>query len=552
MAKRIPFEEAITEKLLLKERFSQLSLPQQVALKGFYGVPLTPEEIDIWSMFHNHATYDHLGFPVGIDTIDYTPMEYSQAWLVFGRRSGKTDTFSATVLAYEATCGGHEEYIRKGAQQAVCFLVSQDLRTARENLPLIYATITSSPLLKKELKKEPTADWIEFKNGLSIACVPPIAKAVRGYACPVVAMDEIGVWYTDAESANPDYEVERAVRYSQRQFPHYKRVGTSTPYIKDGLLWKYHEAGTGGWKIKDQTKRLPFRKVMVLHATTAAMTGAISGGLKRPIVNRDSLQEEFIADPDAFQREALALFSDSISGFFNTGLVRGAVTPDIFEREPLPRATHPNDPVPMYVAALDPAFKRDAFGFVIVHKDGDGNVVVDVARRWKAVAGEVLNPTTILNEIKPLLKAYRIPVVYSDQYHLESLQQLAIMNGFSIEGVSFTAKSKASIYGNLQQIVNRQKLRLLDTHGFDPAGEMINELITIERRLTSQGGVQISAPVGKHDDMASVLALATEKATWMMPTFQKATPTQPSHHDRILAQIRKKRLNREQTSDIWD
>lgn len=552
MAKRIPFAEAISEPLLLKARFSQLSLPQQTALKAFYGCELNSEEQSLWALFNGRATYDHLGYPVHIDPLTYLPREYHQAWLIWGRRSGKTDTFSATVLAYEATCGGHEEFIRRGAQQAVCFLVSQDLRTARENLPLIHATILSSPLLKKELKGEPTAEWIELKNGLAIACVPPVAKAVRGYASPVVAMDEIGMWYTDSESANPDYEVERAVRYSQRQFPNYKRIGTSTPWVKDGLLWRYASVGSGGMRLKDETSRIPYRNVMVLHATTAVMTGTVSGGLKSPVVSRDALQEEFVADPDAYGREALAQFTDSISGFLNSALLRSAVTENVFEREPFPQAKQANAPIPMYVAALDPAFRRDAFGFTIVHKDENGNVAVDVVRRWKAIPGQVLNPTDIFAEITPILKAYRIQMVYSDQYHLESLQQLAILNGFSIEGVSFTSKSKASIYGNLQQIVNRQKLRLLDSKGLDPAKEMLDELLTLERRLTSGGAVQISAPPGKHDDMCSVLALAAEKVTWMMPSFKKQANPDLSIHERILKQIQRNRLNQEASAEIWD
>lgn len=43
---------------------------------------------------------------------------------------------------------------------------------------------------------------------------PPSGKALRGYAVPVVAMDEVGMWYTDSESANPDFEVWRAVRHA--------------------------------------------------------------------------------------------------------------------------------------------------------------------------------------------------------------------------------------------------------------------------------------------------------------------------------------------------
>lgn len=104
--------------------------------------------------------------------------------------------------------------------------------------------------------------------------------------------------------------------------------------------------------------------------------------------------------------------------------------------------------VPFYVAAIDPAFRRDAFGFCIAHNSGEG-IKIDHVDRWKAPYGQVLDPSAILDLIKVKLDEYRISVIYSDQYHLESLQQLALDRHFSIEGVPFSAKSKASIFGNL-------------------------------------------------------------------------------------------------------
>ena len=74
-------------------------------------------------------------------------------------------------------------------------------------------------------------------------------------------------------------------------------------------------------------------------------------------------------------------------GFLNSTLVRNAVVPGIFER-PFKDGVH-------YVAALDPAFRRDAFGFTILHNDTEG-VVVDVARRWKALPGQALKGVFLL------------------------------------------------------------------------------------------------------------------------------------------------------------
>lgn len=534
MPERIPFEEAISEKALLKGRFAELSVPQQAALKIFYGLPLSKEELRFWAISQGACSYDHLGHPldIDIDRFPYEAKEYEQAWLCLGRRWGKTDAFSSTVLAYEAALGGHEEYIRKGAQTAVCFLVAQDLRLARQNLPLIRATIDSSPLLKKEVANQ-TADFIELKNGISIGVAPPNPKALRGYATPVVGMDEVGLWYTDAESANPDYEIERAVKFAQAQFPFRKRLGTSTPWIKEGLLWKYHEAGTEG-RNRPLSEKPAFRSILSMHSSSAAS--------QNPLLTQEWLEQEYARDPDAFRREALAEFSDAISGFLNSYTIRAAVDVGAIERPPSSS---------YYVAALDPAFRKDAFGFTIVHHEKGKGIVQDVIRRWKAPSGQVLNPADILEEIAPLLRSYRIPVVYSDQYQFETLNQLAINKGFSIEAVDFTAKSKARIFGNLQQLLNQGKLRLLDPEKNQDAKELVRELIILEKRNLPGGGVQISAPSGKHDDMACVLALAAYKANWMLQSdARQASSAEPSLFERCRTQIAQKRATAAMSS--WD
>jgi hypothetical protein len=538
MAERVSFAEAISEPLLLKKAFEELSCPQQVALKSFYGLDLNEEELRYWSIFQGGAEFDHLGYPQKITPVPYVPKEYQQAWAILGRRSGKTDRFLAFIIAYEAVLGGHEDYIKKG-QKAMCFLVSQNLAVARENYTFVLTTLESSPLFKKEIKDQ-NADFIYLKNNITIGMAPPSGKALRGYAVPVVAMDEVGMWYTDSESANPDVEVLRAIKHATVQFPHRKLLGTSTPWVKDGLLWKFYEAGTEGRKL-DQSKRGPFKNVLVLNAPTAVMTGIKSGGLKRVLVPRETLAQEYESDPQAFERESMARFVDSISGFLNAQKIKEAVSIGVFERPAIRKDTQGATEIPHYVAAMDPAFRRDAFAFCIAH-NSDKGVVVDYTYRWKAPMGQVLNPSAVLDDIKAKLDEYNISIVYSDQYHLESLQSLALDRGFAIEGVPFYARSKAEIFGNLQSLLNSQKIHLLDWKELGAAKEMHDELVALERKITQGGGVQIAAPHGKHDDMAAVMALCAFKAVWMMPVQKKVENKEPSLFERCFAQIKRKRL----------
>ncbi len=521
---RIPFLAAMEDEHLFKDSWEGISLPQQVVLKTLYGCPLSPTHMDdrgftelqYWQAGQGFAEYTDLGFiekflpmPFG-----YVPKKYTEAWIIAGRRSGKSASVMSLIVAYEATCGGHEAYIRTG-QEALCFQIAQDMRLARNTMSFIMAALDASPVLKK-LVKNKTADFLELKNGFTIAAIPPSLRSVRGYANPCAVLDEVGVWYQDSDSANPDYEVYRAVKPGQAQFPNALLVGISSPWNKAGMLHGYMQAGTDGFRAP-ASERDRYSDCLVWHAPTAAMGN--------PLVTRRWLAKERDRDPKAFAREYLAVFQDSISGFLSPSLLRDAVDARVVERPPLP-GHH-------YVAALDPAFRRDAFGFAICHCEKDRGIVFDLLRRWEGTTDEPVNPRLVVIEISELLKCYHIPTAYTDQYHLETLQQLALEYGFALEGVTFTNMSKAGIYGNLQQLLNQKRLLLLDE------AISLRELRSLEKKMTQGGIVQIGAPTGGHDDLATVIALSADKAVWMLPQEAKPEPKLPTPHELIMAQMRR-------------
>lgn len=528
MELRIPFGECIKDKRLMSSRWESLSEPQQVALQSLYGLPIEQSEMDIWNAQQGGANFDDLGYVKEITKqIEYIPKKYSEAWMVVGRRGGKTDKFASTIVAYEACFGGHEEFVTRG-QKAFIFQVAQDLRNAQHALHFIFAAIEESPVGKTLLDGPPVRDEIRLKNNIIIKCVPCTLKAVRGFACPVSVFDEVGVWYQESDSANPDYEIYRAIKPAQIQFPNRLMVGISSPYNKSGLLYKYYEAGTDG-KNAPFSDRKQFRNIIVIHSPTASMGNKL--------VTKESLEEERDRDAKAFERECLAVFQDSISGFLDGKLLREAISMNVLEREPLPDRYS-------YVASIDPAFKHDAFGFTVFHLDEDGNVVQDCVRRYKPLKGRPLNPDAIFSDIEPILRSYGIVVIYSDQYHLESLQQLAMRYGFVIEGVPFKATNKAAIYGSMQQLLGQHRLKLLDH------SECLKELRMLEKKLTQGGVVQISAPSGQYDDLAAVTAICSYKCLWMAPKPQEQPIKEASVFDRVQDQIRRKKVMDQLTP--WD
>jgi hypothetical protein len=235
----------------------------------------------------------------------------------------------------------------------------------------------------------------------------------------------------------------------------------------------------------------------------------------------------------------LAHFQDSISGFLPTVLVQEAVERGALERAPdTARFT--------YHAAIDPAFRRDAFAFTIVHKE-NGMVVQDVVRRWMAGPGEALTPVMVIEALRPVLEAYGVRMVYSDQYHLESLSQLfRDYAKIEIVGVVFTARSKAQLYGNLQQLFLQKRIRLLDDY------ETVRELKSLERTVAQGGSVQIGAPPGLHDDLASVVCLASAQTMWDHERVGgEPEAKDDSIHQRCMAQVQRKWEGRREVNE-WD
>lgn len=497
----LPLAEVIDDPKLMQPCWTSLSSPQQVAIKAFYGLPLTtPSDLAIWSILNDHVVYDALGYPQSITICPYEPKEYSVFVGILGRRAGKSAAITAFIALYEILFGGHLDHVSEG-QDVIVPYIAQDLATAKANMCHIALMARKSPSLESQISNA-TRDKIEFKNGITVLPEPPAIKTGRGFAMPIVIGDELGFWYRTSEAANPDYEVQRAVSYAQLQFPRAKQILISTPYTEEGLLWDYWRAGTSGCKLPMED-RGEFDDSLVLQASTAAM--------ENPRITKKRLAKLQQEDPEAFTRESLARFVTAISGFLPPDLVTKATQTGIKERTKASNET--GSVMPMYIGAMDPAFRHDSFAFSIFHMTSDGTVVQDVLRTWTPdkKLKVTLDPSIIIAEIGQLVVDWGLSMVYSDQYQLEALQQLAQQRNFTIIGNDFTGKSKAKMYGSLIQLLRTSRLKLLDM----PV--IYQQLTQLQKKLNAMGGVAIAAPHGRHDDVASVIALGCSAALMAYP-----------------------------------
>jgi hypothetical protein len=173
---------------------------------------------------------------------------------------------------------------------------------------------------------------------------------------------------------------------------------------------------------------------------------------------------------------------------------------------------------------------------VILHNEPGIGIMVDKVRRWTPAFGIKLNPEEVILDMLPDLHAFGIKHVYTDQYQLEALTILFQQHGVVLEGVDFTQRSKGQILGNLQQLFNQNRIVLLDPDLGADQKEMYDELLWLEKVLRPNGTVSISAPAGKHDDMAMVLALAAFKAMWLRPNAAEAEELPEEHRPKTLFQ----------------
>lgn len=556
MTERVPFELAIKGDKLLKKRFDTLSLPQQVALKAFYGLPLlSEEELRIWSIFQGGAEYDDLGFVTKVTPIPYTPKEYDTLVLYVGRRSGKTDAIISTAVAYEITLGGHKRYVRPGQEFKVPF-IAQTAGDAQKNMNFIKLALEESELLKLELSKDQVASEIRLNNGLIVDPLPANKSVGRGHAIPVWVGDETAFWYTDKDAANPDYEVMRAIAFAQAQFPSAKTFLGTTPWAEQGVAFEYFAAGTEGRKLRcdeckkaklltcthEVSEREEYEGILVIHASTAAM--------ENPLITKKKLIQLRKRDPEAFPRESLAQTLKVVSGWLNQQKVEAAIQEGHYERPAITIKNANGRPIPTYVAAMDPAFRNDYFAFTIVHHDDKEGIVQDYIQYWKPEKGEPLKPGEILDEIKKILDRYEIGAVYSDQYQLESLQQLAQDRSFTINGYDFTGTSKAKITGSFKVVVDQERIKLLDHE------EQKQQLLHLQKQVGQNGSIRIAAPPNKHDDLAMVLILASRIVMWLKSdTPPKSAPlpeVDKDHVKMVLDQIQRQRDQAASMVDDYD
>ena len=425
-----------------------LSEFQETALRLLYGLSLNPKQAEI-------ATE-------ALDTTELPSREFSEATYVCGRRSGKSDRLAANVAVYEAATGGHEKYLAPGERGHIV-LIAQDMRAARVIYNYCKAKLENSPLLSQLVMDTRKAE-IDLTNKLTISIFPCSFRAPRGFSIPVAVFDEVA--FFRHEGVVIDKEIIDSVRPGQATFSHSKMIKISSPY------------GTQGELYRDFATRHNRPDLLCFKAESQEMN---------PSISKLFLDSEQKRDPEMFDREYRAIFSDSISSAFSREAVESCIQVGRYE------LAYSSDH--RYYAAVDPSGGGpDEFALSICHKDGE-RIVQDVIRGWRTK-----RPADVVKEAAALLKSFRVRRIVGDKYSGEWVRQAFRDEGIEYEVSKLTA---SQAFLELLPLINQSAIELLDDK------KQTLQLIALERQTSRMGKDSLGHPQGAHDDRANVIALAS-------------------------------------------
>ena len=162
-----------------------------------------------------------------------------EAWIVAGRRAGKTRAMAALAVYLAALCT-HAHHLARG-QRGYVLIVAPDLKQAGELIGYCRG-IFESKLLRQLVLRE-TAEEIELRNGIVIRVQTPNYRRIRGFTAVAAILDEAAFWL-DENTAQPDFEVLNAVRPCLATTGGLL-VAISSPHARKGILWEAFQRDYG-------------------------------------------------------------------------------------------------------------------------------------------------------------------------------------------------------------------------------------------------------------------------------------------------------------------
>src|SRR3990167_7517352 len=420
--------------------------PWMVFLKCLFGEALNPQELDeVKSRTGRAPTADR---------------RYSEAWLVVGRRGGKSFIL-AIVAVYLTFFVNWKSYLAPGEMGTVV-IVAADRRQAQVILRYIKGLVSGIKFFHEEKGRE--TQWaLEFpKQRITIEIFTTSFRSARGYTIVAALLDEVAFWRSE-DTANQDEEIVNAIRPGMATVPGAMLLAASSPYAKRGVLYKQYNDYFGK---EDEN-------VLVWHADTRTMN---------PSVSQKYIDRQYELDPAKAAAEYGAQFRADVEDFVPEELVEAAIQRGVFRR--------PADSALTYFGFVDPSGgSYDSFTLAIGHMEKEQRIL-DVLEEWRPP----FSPEAVVVEAALLLNEYRLTKIVGDHY-----AGLWPRERFKVRGITYEpcTKRKSELYRDALPSLSMGHVQLLDNT------RLKAQIITLERRQSRGGAFIIDHPPGGKDDLAN-------------------------------------------------
>lgn len=377
MVPNITLSRAMSDQALFGRTFKSLSFwTWRVVAKMIDGLPLTePLELELFQQCTGRSKLPNRD----------QRRRLRRLILLVGRRGGKDRFLSAVAVWRAALCADWRKHISEG-EQAVVLLLGADKKQAAI-LRRYCEGLLQAPLLKREITRQ-TNEVVEFRNGATLEIATNDARLVRGRSAIAVLGSECCYWKTDVAASSSDEEVVSAAEPSLSMCPDggILCLGSSV-YRKRGYM---------------------YRKFRQLHGNDDSedICWCAPSATMNPRLPVQVIDAALANDPAKAGAEFLGRWREDLSDFIPLDVIEACTDFGIRERPPQRDFS--------YVAHADAAggTGQDSFALAIAHSEGDGTVRLDLVREYRPR----FVPATIIAELAPLLKSYRIYAVQGDSF----------------------------------------------------------------------------------------------------------------------------------------
>jgi hypothetical protein len=416
-------------------------------LKVLFGLPLNADEL---ALFRKCTGRDQP-----------RPGGYLEAWLICGRRAGKSFVI-ALIVVFLACFRDWSQYLAPG-ERGTIVVVAADRRQARVIHRYARALLQVAPL--KALVERDVAEVIDLSNGISIEILTASFRTIRGYTVVAACCDEICYWRSDL-SVSPDSEVVNALKPAMATVPGAMFLAASSPYARKGIAWRTYQRNYA----KDTS-------TLVWQANTRTMNATVPQGV---------IDDAMLEDEAAALAEYGAQWRTDVEGYVTREVVEACT---VLGRHELPYIAHTG-----YVAFCDLAGGggSDSMTIAIGHYDDKAKVaIIDVIREVKPPC----SPAATIEEFSQLLKAYQLRRVEGDRYAGEWPREEFREHGITYDPAE---KAKSDLYREALPALMAHRVELLDLP------RLMAQIVGLERRVARGGRDSIDhGPGNAHDDVAN-------------------------------------------------